>query len=421
MSAFVFLRHDDVTLTLLGVAAVIVVARLAGLAFERLRQPPVVGEVIAGILLGPTILGSSSEALFPLDARPLLKLLATLGLICFMFLIGLELNLSGLIGRQRMVAGVAVLGQAIPFGSGLLLAVILHERHDDADFWPFALFMGAAMAITAFPVLVRILRERKLDDKPLGVTAIACAAADDILTWIILALVVAIASSSGAWDLPYVAGLSIAFFLFMLKVVRPWLQRYAARTLNNTSFSLVIVGIFTCAYITSAIGIHEIFGAFLLGAMFPRGDSRRGQAAGGLALTRAAARLLRHHRLERRRRRHRLDRRGELALVVAVACTGKLIGAVVGARMHGMAMREALALGVLMNTRGLTELVVINIGRDLGIVDDRLFTVLVLMAVATTVATSPVLGLIKPDPYLGDHPSGDAANPEPLPTNRSPA
>ena len=255
----------------------------------------------------------------------------------------------------------------------------------------------------------------------MGVTAIACAAADDILTWILLALVVAIVSSSGAWDLPYVAGLSIVFFVLMLKVVRPWLERYATRTLNNTSFSLVIVGILTCGYITSAIGIHEIFGAFLLGAMFPRGAiPRRGQAAGGLALHVLLPVFFVTTGLN-------VDVGGigwtgawELALVVAVACTGKILGAVVGARMHGMAMREALALGVLMNTRGLTELVVINIGRDLGIVDDRLFTVLVLMAVATTVATSPVLGLIKPDPYLGDHPPGDAADPEPLP-NRSPA
>jgi Kef-type K+ transport system membrane component KefB len=400
--AFVFLRHDHVTLTLLGVAVVLVAARLAGRFFERIGEPPVIGEVIAGLALGPSVLGGYSTALFPLEARPLLTMLATLGLVTFMFLIGLEMNLHHLRGRHRIAGGVALSGTVVPFAFGVLLASALYRSHTTGRFLPFALFLGAAMSITAFPVLVRILRERGLHDKPLGVVATACAAGDDVLTWATLALVVAIVSSSGIWDLPYILGLSIAFAGFLICVVRPRLARYADRAVDNSALSTVVVGLLVCSYATAAIGIHEIFGAFLLGVVFPRGAL----ADGVRDRLQSFAHVLLPVFFVTTGLNVNVGRVGlagvwQLGLILVVAFGSKILGSMIGARTQGLALRESVALGVIMNTRGLTELVVLNIGRDLGILDPTLFTLLVLMAVITTLATGPLLAAIKPDPYLG--------------------
>jgi Kef-type K+ transport system membrane component KefB len=412
MTAFVYLRHDDFALTLAGVAVVIVVARLAGGVFKRIGQPPVIGEVIAGIALGPSVLGGWSHALFPLQSRPLLKILAGLGLAVFMFLVGLEMDLGHLRGsRRRASTGVAVAGTAVPFALGFLLAMVLHPSHGQGDFLPFALFIGAAMSTTAFPVLARILQERKLYDTPLGVLTMASAAGDDVLTWATLAVVVAIVASTGAWTLPYILALSVLFALFMIFVARPALARYGDRTLGSTELALVVAGILGCAFATSAIGIHEIFGAFLLGAVFPRGrfaeqvrDRLEPVATILLPVFFVTTGL-------------NVDIGGigteglwQLGLILVVACTGKLVGAGLGARSQGLAARESLALGVLMNTRGLTELVVLNIGRDLGVLDGELFTLLVVMAVVTTVATSPLLDVVKPDAWLGERRITDRAD-----------
>ena len=381
------------------------VARLAGLLFRRIGQPPVIGEVVAGIALGPSLLGGWSDGLFPAETRPLLRILASLGLAVFMFLVGLQLDLGHLGGRDRRRAstGVAVAGTAVPFVLGIALAMALHPSHGAGDFLPFALFIGAAMSTTAFPVLARILQERGLYDTPLGVLTMASAAGDDVLTWATLAVVVAIVAATGAWTLPYILALAVLFGLLMVLVVRPRLARYADRNLGQSELTLVVAGLLACAFVTSAIGIHEIFGAFLLGAVFPRGpfaDAVRGR------LESVAAVLLPVFFVTTGLN---VDIGGigaegvwHLSLILLVACAGKLVGAGVGARSQGLAWRESVALGVLMNTRGLTELVVLNIGRDLGVLDDELFTLLVVMAVVTTVATSPLLDVVKPDPWLGE-------------------
>jgi Kef-type K+ transport system membrane component KefB len=387
------------------VAVVIVVARAVGALFRRFHQPPVIGEVVAGIALGPSLLGSWSNGLFPLETRPLLRILASLGLAVFMFLVGLEMDLTHLGGnqRRRISGAVAVLGTAVPFGLGMALAAALHPEHGVGDFLPFALFIGAAMSTTAFPVLARILQERQLYDTPLGVLTMASAAGDDVLTWATLAVVVAIVAATGAWTLPYILVLSVGFGVLMLVAVRPALARYRDRSMGTGELTLVVAGLLAAAFVTSAIGIHEIFGAFMLGAVFPRGpladavrDRLRSVAAillpvffvtTGLNVDIGAVGL---------------EGLGQLGLILLVACAGKLIGAGAGARMQGLAPRESLALGVLMNTRGLTELVVLNIGRDLGVLDGPLFTLLVIMAVLTTVATAPALQVIKPDPWLGE-------------------
>lgn len=392
-------------LTLLGVAVVLVAARAMGALFRRIGQPPVIGEVVAGILLGPSLLGGWSNGLFPVDARPMLRILAAVGLAVFMFLIGLELDLGhlGRGRRRRITAGVALMGTAVPFGMGLALAGFLHPRHGVGDFVPFALFIGAAMSTTAFPVLARILRERGLHDTPLGVLTMASAAGADVLTWAMLAVIVAMVAATGAWTLPYILVLSAAFVAVLALAVRPALARFGDRTLDRGELGMVVAGIAAAAFVTSAIGIHEIFGAFLLGAVFPRG-----RLAGLLRdrLEPVAAVLLPVFfvttGLDVDLRGIGLDGLGQLVLILVVACAGKLIGAGAGARSQGLAVRESVALGVLMNTRGLTELVVLAIGRDLGVLGGPLFTLLVVMAVLTTVATAPLLALVRPDPWLGE-------------------
>lgn len=381
------------------------VARLAGTLFRRIGQPPVIGEVVAGIALGPSLLGGWSGALFPADVRPLLKILAGLGLAVFMFLVGLQLDLTHLGGRARRRAstGVAVAGTVVPFGLGMLLAVALHKSHGRGDFLPFALFIGAAMSTTAFPVLARILQERGLYDKPLGVLTMASAAGDDVLTWATLAVVVAIVAATGAWTLPYILVLAIAFGAVMIFAVRPALARHGERALGQGELTLVVAGLLGCAFLTSAIGVHEIFGAFLLGAVFPRGpfaDAVRSRLESVAAILLPVFFVTTGLNVDIGG--IGVEGVGLLGLILLVACAGKFIGAGVGARSQGLAWRESVALGVLMNTRGLTELVVLNIGRDLGVLDDELFTLLVVMAVVTTVATSPLLDVVRPDPWLGE-------------------
>lgn len=398
-----YLRHDRYALALLGVAVVLVVARAFGTLFGRLRQPPVIGEVVAGIALGPSLLGDVSRDLFSSEVLPLLRILAVVGLVLFMFFVGVELDVH-LFGdeRRRVAIGVALCGTVVPYAFGMALALALHPTHDQADLWPFALFMGAAMSITAFPVLARILIERDLLDTRLGGITMASAAGDDVLTWISLSLVVAIVTSSGAAELPYVCGMAVLFAAVMVKLVRPRIASFADRPCDATALTLTVAGLFGSSFVTSAIGLHEIFGAFLFGCVFPRGrladDARRvlgplaalllpvffivtglGVDLGGIGLEGA----------------------WQLALILVAACAGKLVGAMLGARSQGVGWRESLALGVLMNTRGLTELVVLDIGRDIGVLDERLFTLLVVMAVVTTVATGPLLDALRPDPSLG--------------------
>ena len=407
---FVFHRWDPIQFVLFDVALVVLAAQLFGRLFQRFGQPPVIGEVIAGISLGPSILGHYSHALFPIDGLPFLKLLSTLGVVSFMFLIGLELRLGHLRReRRRAAGGVALLGTIVPFGLGLLMAFALYPSHHQARFLAFAVFMGAAMSITAFPVLARIMIEKRMYTKPLGVVTMACAAGDDVLTWATLAFVLAVMSSASHLDLPYIIGMALLFAFLMIRVVRPALNRFADRPLDAVTLSLVVAGVLLCAFSTAAVGLHEIFGAFVAGAIFPRGklaDQVRAQMSSmatillpmffvvtGLNVDIAGVGLAGIW---------------QFALILLVACSGKFIGGILGARANGLKMRESVALGVLMNTRGLTELIVLNIGLQAGVIDAKLFSLLVLMAVVTTVATGPLLDAIKPDPYLGEPPSLDA-------------
>jgi Kef-type K+ transport system membrane component KefB len=406
-------------LVFLDIAVIVIVARLMGMLFRKIRQPAVVGEIIAGIALGPSLLGQFpgdlTVKLFPLDVRPFLRVVAQLGLIIFMFIVGLELDVALIRGKERVAATISLASVILPFGLGVALAVLLHNNHDvvagkTVEFLPFALFIGASMSVTAFPVLARILTERGMYRTEIGAVTLACAAVDDILAWSILAVVVAVVAATGAWGLPIILLESAAFIAVMFVVVRPLLRRLVtayekAGRLTPNILAVVLVGFLVSAYTTDRIGIHSIFGAFLFGVIMPRENSR----------------VLFHEILEKLEQVSVLlllpvffiatglnvdisglggTGVGELGLVLLVAISGKFIGASTAARVLGFRSRKAAAVGLLMNTRGLTELVILNIGLAVGVLDKDLFTILVMMAVVTTVMTEPLLRLVYPDKLL---------------------
>ncbi|HVF14476.1 MAG TPA: cation:proton antiporter, partial [Acidimicrobiales bacterium] len=413
------LKAEEIApIVFIDIAIVIVVARLVGALFKRIRQPAVVGEILAGIVLGPSVLGAFPGDLpgrvFPLEVRPFLNVLAQLGLIIFMFIVGLELDVSLIRGKERVAAVISLVSIALPFSLGILLAAALHPSHQgpaNADrFLPFALFIGASMSITAFPVLARILTERRMYRTEIGALALACAAIDDILAWSLLAVVLAVVESTGMVDLPRILVASVLFVAFMFLVVKPRLENLARRhrtagRLTPDALAVVLIGFLVSAYITSVIGIHSIFGAFVFGVVMPRKETEE----------------LFHEILERLEQVTVLlllpvffivtglgvdvgglgrEALTQLPLILLVAMAGKLIGATVAARAQGLPARQAGAIGILMNTRGLTELVILNVGREFEILDDRLFTMLVVMALVTTIMTEPALRLVYPDRLL---------------------
>jgi Kef-type K+ transport system membrane component KefB len=397
---------------LVALIVVILAARACGALFRYLGQPPVVGEVVAGIALGPSLLGRVSPAaahyVLPATVAPYLSVLAQVGVVLFMFLVGLELDTERLRERARTTVAVSHASIALPFALGVGLAFWLYPRlsSPDVPFLPFTLFFGVSLSVTAFPVLARILTDRKIQKTRLGVLALACAAVDDVTAWCLLAFVVSITSSNGL-SAVRTLGLSLAFVLVMVLGVRRIALRFVRRQelrqeLPQGAIAVVIIGLLVSALTTEAIGIHAIFGAFLLGAILPH-DSR------------LARELVR--RLE--------DvvvvlflpaffaftgMRTEIALlggagnwlicgvIIAVASFGKFGGSYAAGRLTGLAPSDAASLGVLMNTRGLMELVVLNVGLDLGVISKTLFAMLVLMAVVTTMATTPLLALF----YRGD-------------------
>jgi Kef-type K+ transport system membrane component KefB len=390
---------------LLGLAVIIVLARGLGALAKRMGQPPVVGEILAGILIGPSLFGTLvSDRLFPVDVRPALAGLANVGLVLFMFIVGYELDQSLVRGRQRIAVSVSVGSVLAPLGLGFGLALWLAGRHAVADVVPFALFIGAAMAVTAFPVLARIVADRGLIRTEVGGLALASAAVDDVFAWSLLAVVVAVGTADGGapWQL-----LAVGPYLFvMFRWVRPLLRRLAAAReragrLTPDILAVILVGLLVSCYLTEVMGLHAIFGAFVFGAVMPR--------AGG--------ETLRHEILERLEQvsvllllpvffviaGFQVDLSTvdggallELVLILLVAIGGKFAGAYAGARLNRVGVRQAGALATLMNTRGLTEIVILSVGLQLGIIDGQIFSMMVVMALVTTVMAGPLLALIYP-------------------------
>jgi Kef-type K+ transport system membrane component KefB len=398
-----------------AVAIVMLAARLLGVLFARFGQPRVMGEVTAGILLGPTLLGKvlpGVEAnIFPTDITPYIAVSANLGLIFYMFLVGLEIDPAQLKGRLTRAAVISNGSVTFAMLLGISVAVPIYGLvGPDKPFLGFALFMGVTMSITAFPILARILVERRMIKRPLGAVALACAAMDDVTAWFLIALATAVAAGGGGGGVLVKIGLVVVFAIFMFTVIR--------RTLNRASTAFdeagrvpagwivaIFAGVLMSAFVTEAIGIAIIFGAFIMGAVMPRHAGLTEDVTHRiedfvvtllLPLFFAATGL--------RTNLFLLDRPALWLLtlaLIAVAMTGKLFGATMMARFSGLPWRESTVIGTLMNTRGLTELIVLNLALEKGVISEALFASLVIMALFTTFLTGPLLKLLDPNNRFG--------------------
>ena len=397
---------------LLALSAVIMTGLLLAKCCAYLGQPPVIGEVIAGIVLGPSFLGADASAiLLPPTVAPFLGVIAQLGVLLYMFTVGLELHTD--LMRQRTHATVAISHTSIlvPFVLGALLALALYPRLSSSDvpFTSFALFMGVAMSITAFPVLARILTDRRMIRTELGAIALSCAATDDVTAWCLLAFVVGVAQAQVGAGLVVAAG-TLAYITLMFLLVRPLLRRVVARwdtePLPRSATACVFVALLLSGLATEYIGIHAIFGAFLLGAIIPHDSAVARTFTRHLDSVVTVLLLPAFFAFTGMRTRidlvSGLDQWLLCGLIVLVATGGKFGGTVVAARLTGLRWRQAAALGTLMNTRGLMELIVLNIGLDLKVISPTLFAMMVLMALATTLATAPVLQVLMPSPAAED-------------------
>jgi Kef-type K+ transport system membrane component KefB len=408
------------------------VVLLLGAALARVsrpaRQPAVIGEIVAGIALGPSLLGllpgHPDTWLFPAGARADLGAIAQIGLLLFMFTIGWELDL-GRIGRAKAaVVAVTTGSMLVPGLLGVGAAAFCYTNQavtsngHHVGFGAFALYLALSMSITAFPVLARILADNGLTGGRVGSLVIACAALGDVIAWCLLAVVVTIVTASGPGNFMSVIGWSIVYVVVLTVVVRPLLRAMLARLRDNgpAAYGAVIVaaGIFLSSYATAWIGVHPIFGAFAFGLAMPRGTS--GQLGTHVMVPcRAVSRLLLPvyfivTGLSVNIGGLRATDYADLAVVLVAACAGKLIGTVLPARLSGVDWRAAFGVGMLMNTRGLTELIILNVGLGLGILNGRLFTVMVLMALVTTAMAGPLLPRLLP---ADDTPALDAATAAP--------
>lgn len=394
---------------LLALAAVIALGRILGKAFTYIGQPPVIGEVVAGIALGPSLLGRISPDvmafLLPNDAASYLGIVAQLGAILYMFIVGLELNAGQLRSIANSVVAVSYLGMLLPFVAGAALALWLYPllSNSNVPFTSFALFVGVAMAITAFPVLARILTDRGLEKTPLGITALGAAAIGDVSAWCLLAFVVGVAKADVNSALQVIA-LAAIFVALMLVVVRPLVAIFVKRTGETTSsrgtIAVVIIGVLLAALATEAIGIHAVFGAFLLGALIPHDSRLAGDVGRKLTDVVTVLLLPAFFAFTGLRTQIGLVSSGADWLVclaiVAVATLAKFGGSMLAAGLAHRSWREAAAIGALMNTRGLMELIVLNIGLDLGVISPTLFAMMVIMALVTTLTTAPILHFLLP-------------------------
>jgi len=393
---------------LLALAAVIVLGRVLGWLCKFFLQPPVIGEVLAGICLGPSVLGYLSPAasgfILPAGLAPSLSVVAQLGVILYMFVVGLELN-AGILRKQGHVTlAISHASIVVPFSLGALLAIWLYPilSSSDVPFTAFALFVAVSMSITAFPVLARILTDRQLHTTSLGIIALACAATDDVSAWCLLALVVGVAQAK-INEAIFVAVLTVLYIVLMFWIIRPLVARLIEKKslgATPTVSAALLVGVLLSALTTEAIGIHAIFGAFLFGAIIPHDSLIAKQTIDRLRDFVSTLLLPAFFALTGMRTHIDLVSGWQDWLIclaiIAVATVGKFGGTLVAARCLKLDWRHSSALAILMNTRGLMELIVLNIGLELGMISPTLFAMMVLMALVTTIATSPILHFLVP-------------------------
>ncbi|EXZ82161.1 sodium/hydrogen exchanger family protein [Bacteroides fragilis str. B1 (UDC16-1)] len=402
--------HHPLSILLIQIIAVLLMVRLFGFLFKHIGQPGVIGEIVAGIVLGPSVLGyffpDVFQALFPPESLTNLELLSQVGLVLFMFVIGMELDFSVLKNKINETLVISHAGILVPFFLGIVASYWIYEEYAAAQtaFLPFALFIGISMSITAFPVLARIIQERNMTKTSLGTLAIASAANDDVTAWCLLAVVIAIAKAGTFASALYAIGLTALYIIIMFMVVRPFLKKvgevYANQeVINKTFVALILLILIISSTLTEIIGIHALFGAFMAGGVMPPSIGFRKvmmEKVEDIALVfflplffaftglRTEIGLINSPALW-----------GVCLLLITVAVAGKLGGCAVAARLVGESWKDSFTIGTLMNTRGLMELVALNIGYEMGVLPPSIFVILVIMALVTTFMTTPLLHLVE--------------------------
>lgn len=405
-----------------GACLILAATRLVGCLFQKINQPRIIGEMVAGVLLGPSFLGWLAPdfiaTLFPQRNLDSFKALSQIGLVLYMFIIGLKLDTKSLSERKHAAVFTSHSSIICPFIFGLLLALYLGPELSNGGIPPttFGLFMATAMSITAFPVLARILSERGLLDTKIGAIAIACAAVDDVTAWFLLTTVTVYTQTSNApsWPWPTLLGLSL-YFGVMWFAVRPVLRQLLNRRSEQGGLArgilVVMLLLPVSAGATEWLGVHALFGAFFAGLIMPRHERLTRALSEKVEPAVVSLLLPIFFGLSGLRTSISLVSGAEMwlycGLILLVAVSGKLGGSMLSARLTGMSWREAGAIGVLMNTRGLMELVVLNIGLELGLISTTVFSMMVLMAVITTLMTSPLLALIYPARLFEHEAAGD--------------
>lgn len=401
--------HHPLAILLAQIVAIVLVAKVFGWFCTKIGQPTVIGEMIAGILLGPSLVGmyfpEFSALLFPDSSMGNLKILSQIGLILFMYIVGMELDLKVLKNKAHDAVVISHASIVFPFALGIGLAYFVYTSFapDNVQFASFALFVGIAMSITAFPVLARIVQERGINKTKVGTVVITCAAADDITAWCILAAVIAIVKAGTFLSSLYVMALAVLYVIMMLKVVRPFLVRVGELSISKgglakSDVAIFLVTLIISSYCTEVIGIHALFGAFMAGAVMPDNERFRHmfiEKVEDVSVTlflplffvftglRTEIGLLNDPYLWK-----------ITGMIILVAVVGKFVGSAVAAKFVGQNWKDSLTIGALMNTRGLMELVVLNIGLDLGVLSPEMFAMMVIMALVTTFMTGPSLDII---------------------------
>ncbi len=400
----------DIAELILAFGVILLLARLLGWAFQRIGQPRVIGEMVAGILLGPSVFGRFFPAafhyVFSPSSFPAIAVLSQLGLLLFMFVVGMEVELAHVFKQRAAIVLVSNVSIVLPLALGVFLAKALYPKFagEHVSFAPFALFMGTAMSVTAFPVLARILKERNLIGSSLGTMAIACAAIDDVSAWLLLAVLTAmVRSSSSPWHFAVTLVLLVCFISLMLLGVRrlgglleSWYEKNGA---GIELVSFLILFIFAASWTTEKLGVHALFGAFMAGVVMPKNQRLLTDLVDRIESLSLALLLPLFFALTGLRTRIDLltseSALGYGLAILAIAVAGKLAGATIAAKIIGVNWKDSLGLGVLMNTRGLVELVILNAALDLGVSSPELFTMMVVMALITTFMTSPILSAMR--------------------------
>lgn len=404
---------SNLLILLSQIGVILIMARLVGWGLRPLHQPQVMGEIVAGIFLGPSLLGwfapDVSAILFPSDSLGPLNALGQVGAILFIFLVGLKLNLATVWERGRVVLVIAHASFAVPLILGTGLAIYLYPSLSDTGVTPtvFALFIGVAMGVTALPVLARILEESRLSETPIGTVALAIAALKDVMAWCLLAGVMTLHAHTAVPEASVLTLIATGFFVFVMLSLVPRAfhllevrYRHCGR-LTDDMLALMLLTMVGSAWITESLGVHALFGAFLAGVALPKGPDFVSEVSAKLEGVTTAILLPIFFASTGLRTSFGLIHGTDLwiyfSLILLVSVIGMWGGTTLSARFTGMSWAESTTIGILMNTRGLMEIVILTIGRDIGVISSTMFAMMLLMALATTCMTAPLLRWCRPD------------------------